>query len=99
MMPDSISELDPGRSLGSSPRKNTSDRNVRMSVSTAAIVSPSCAGKAPPKIRCAGAARTYAGGTMCGVGGVYRRAFAADRELLLAMAGELRHRGPDGTGL
>jgi len=37
---------------------------------------------------------------MCGLAGVYERAGeAADRSLLLAMAGELRHRGPDGTGL
>ncbi|MFN8222140.1 MAG: asparagine synthase (glutamine-hydrolyzing) [Gaiellales bacterium] len=35
---------------------------------------------------------------MCGIAGIYSRA-GADRELLLAMAGELRHRGPDGTGL
>jgi asparagine synthase (glutamine-hydrolysing) len=37
---------------------------------------------------------------MCGLAGVYERAGdTADRSLLLAMAGELRHRGPDGTGL
>src|SRR4051794_26718214 len=37
---------------------------------------------------------------MCGLAGVYGRVGkAADRSLLLAMAGELRHRGPDGTGL
>src|SRR5580765_4688538 len=37
---------------------------------------------------------------MCGLAGVYERAGeAADRSLLLAMAGELRHRGPDATGL
>lgn len=35
---------------------------------------------------------------MCGIAGTYARA-DADRALLLAMAGELRHRGPDGTGL
>ena len=37
---------------------------------------------------------------MCGIAGIY--AFGAgtpSRELLLSMAGELRHRGPDGTGL
>jgi asparagine synthase (glutamine-hydrolysing) len=37
---------------------------------------------------------------MCGIAGVYGRAgTAADSSLLLTMAGELRHRGPDGTGL
>jgi asparagine synthase (glutamine-hydrolysing) len=37
---------------------------------------------------------------MCGIAGTYVRAGeGADQPLLLAMAGELRHRGPDGTGL
>jgi asparagine synthase (glutamine-hydrolysing) len=37
---------------------------------------------------------------MCGIAGTYtRRGEGADRPLLLTMAGELRHRGPDGTGL
>lgn len=37
---------------------------------------------------------------MCGLAGVYERpGNSASRELLCAMAGELRHRGPDGTGL
>jgi asparagine synthase (glutamine-hydrolysing) len=37
---------------------------------------------------------------VCGIVGVYRRSGEpASREVLLAMAGELRHRGPDGTGL
>jgi asparagine synthase (glutamine-hydrolysing) len=37
---------------------------------------------------------------MCGIVGVYGRNDAASpRERLLSMAGELRHRGPDGTGL
>jgi asparagine synthase (glutamine-hydrolysing) len=37
---------------------------------------------------------------MCGIAGIYARPGSeAPRELLLAMAGELRHRGPDGTGL
>src|SRR6184192_973337 len=37
---------------------------------------------------------------MCGIVGVYTRDEAAvPRDVLLAMAGELRHRGPDGTGL
>src|SRR4051812_45460988 len=37
---------------------------------------------------------------MCGISGIYgRRGRTADRRLLLAMAGELRHRGPDGVGL
>jgi asparagine synthase (glutamine-hydrolysing) len=37
---------------------------------------------------------------MCGIAGIYARPDAeAPEELLLAMAGELRHRGPDGTGL
>ena len=37
---------------------------------------------------------------MCGLAGVYGRpGEKASRELLCAMAGELRHRGPDGTGL
>lgn len=37
---------------------------------------------------------------MCGLAGTYGRpSSAADSDLLLAMAGELRHRGPDGTGL
>jgi asparagine synthase (glutamine-hydrolysing) len=37
---------------------------------------------------------------MCGIVGVYQRGKTASaRELLLSMAGELRHRGPDGTGL
>lgn len=37
---------------------------------------------------------------MCGIAGTYVRAGErADRPLLLAMAGELLHRGPDGTGL
>ena len=37
---------------------------------------------------------------MCGLAGIYARQASVRREaLLLAMAGELRHRGPDGTGL
>ena len=36
---------------------------------------------------------------MCGLAGVYERGAAADSGLLLTMAGELRHRGPDGVGL
>lgn len=37
---------------------------------------------------------------MCGLAGIYERpGEQASRELLCAMAGELRHRGPDGTGL
>ena len=37
---------------------------------------------------------------MCGIAGIYARpGSAAPEELLLTMAGELRHRGPDGTGL
>ena len=37
---------------------------------------------------------------MCGIAGTYTRGGAEpSRALLLAMAGELRHRGPDGTGL
>lgn len=37
---------------------------------------------------------------MCGIAGIYARPGAdASRDLLLTMAGELRHRGPDGTGL
>lgn len=37
---------------------------------------------------------------MCGIAGIYARPDAnASQELLLTMAGELRHRGPDGTGL
>lgn len=37
---------------------------------------------------------------MCGIAGILERPSAvASREILLAMAGELRHRGPDGTGL
>jgi len=37
---------------------------------------------------------------VCGLAGVYERpGNSASRELLCAMAGELRHRGPDGTGL
>ena len=37
---------------------------------------------------------------MCGIAGVYApNARPPSREVLLAMAGELRHRGPDGTGL
>jgi asparagine synthase (glutamine-hydrolysing) len=37
---------------------------------------------------------------MCGLAGVHRGAQKhVDPSLLLAMAGELRHRGPDGTGL
>ena len=37
---------------------------------------------------------------MCGLAGIYGRSGDnASRELLAAMAGELRHRGPDGTGL
>src|SRR5436190_16173359 len=37
---------------------------------------------------------------MCGLAGVYRSGGeAAEPSLLLAMAAELRHRGPDGTGL
>ncbi|HXV57296.1 MAG TPA: asparagine synthase (glutamine-hydrolyzing) [Gaiellaceae bacterium] len=37
---------------------------------------------------------------MCGIAGIYARPdTSASRELLLTMAGELRHRGPDGTGL
>jgi asparagine synthase (glutamine-hydrolysing) len=36
---------------------------------------------------------------MCGIVGVYRRSEAVPRDVLLSMAGQLRHRGPDGTGL
>ena len=37
---------------------------------------------------------------MCGLAGIYGRSGDnVSRELLAAMAGELRHRGPDGTGL
>jgi len=36
---------------------------------------------------------------MCGLAGVYGNGGAASRRLLCAMAGELAHRGPDGTGL
>ena len=37
---------------------------------------------------------------MCGIAGIYARPDAdAPEGLLLTMAGELRHRGPDGTGL
>jgi asparagine synthase (glutamine-hydrolysing) len=37
---------------------------------------------------------------MCGIAGIYQPGGEpASRELLLAMAGELQHRGPDGTGL
>ncbi len=37
---------------------------------------------------------------MCGLSGIYtRQGEDASARLLLAMAGELRHRGPDGTGL
>ena len=36
---------------------------------------------------------------MCGLAGIYARRERPSRELLLEMAGELRHRGPDGAGL
>src|SRR5207253_3934989 len=37
---------------------------------------------------------------MCGLAGIYRAAGnPADGSFLLEMAGELRHRGPDGAGL
>ena len=37
---------------------------------------------------------------MCGIAGIYARpGHRASPELLLTMAGELRHRGPDGVGL
>jgi asparagine synthase (glutamine-hydrolysing) len=37
---------------------------------------------------------------MCGIAGIHDPACTgADRDVLLRMAGELRHRGPDGTGL
>ena len=36
---------------------------------------------------------------MCGLAGIYGRREQVSRELLLDMAGELRHRGPDGVGL
>jgi asparagine synthase (glutamine-hydrolysing) len=37
---------------------------------------------------------------MCGIAGIYENSGQrVSRELLLAMAGELQHRGPDGTGL
>jgi asparagine synthase (glutamine-hydrolysing) len=37
---------------------------------------------------------------VCGIAGIYARpGLSASPELLLAMAGELRHRGPDGVGL
>jgi asparagine synthase (glutamine-hydrolysing) len=37
---------------------------------------------------------------VCGIAGIYARpGLLASPELLLAMAGELRHRGPDGVGL
>ncbi len=36
---------------------------------------------------------------MCGIAGIFSSAGAPSRDLLLTMGGELRHRGPDGTGL
>lgn len=36
---------------------------------------------------------------MCGVAGIFSKRGEASRSQLLEMAGELRHRGPDGTGL
>ena len=36
---------------------------------------------------------------MCGIGGIYDGAATPDRAVLLTMAGELDHRGPDGVGL
>ncbi len=36
---------------------------------------------------------------MCGVAGIHDARRQVDRELLLSMAGELLHRGPDGVGL
>ena len=36
---------------------------------------------------------------VCGVAGIYDARRHVDRELLLSMAGELLHRGPDGVGL
>src|SRR5262245_1954966 len=43
---------------------------------------------------------SFGGATVCGIAGIYARSGRhASPELLLAMAGELRHRGPDGVGL
>jgi asparagine synthase (glutamine-hydrolysing) len=36
---------------------------------------------------------------MCGIAGIYAQGRSPDRDLLLAMGGELRHRGPDGAAL
>jgi asparagine synthase (glutamine-hydrolysing) len=50
-------------------------------------------------MRLAGQIGTYSG-CMCGLAGVYAESRAGPPpSLLLSMAGELRHRGPDGTGL
>src|SRR5438093_2203080 len=90
MIPASISEADPGSPRNSSPSKKFSARNDRSSGSTCPILGADLQRR---KVR-------YSVNCMCGLAGIYaghdRR---PPKSLLLAMAGEVRHRGPDGTGL
>src|SRR2546430_17050962 len=90
MIPASISDADPGSPRNSSPSKKFSARNDRSSDSMSSILGGDLR---QGKTR-------YSLNDMCGLAGIYagpdRR---PARSLLLAMAGELRHRGPNGTGL
>src|SRR5689334_10142901 len=110
MIPASMRDVEPSSWDGSSPRKKLAARNSRIFCS----MSRSCTdrrenlqsrGEKPlfcvaktatdPRVL-----RPMLTRGMCGIAGVVGRAGTAfDRSLLLAMAGELHHRGPDGTGL
>jgi glutamine phosphoribosylpyrophosphate amidotransferase len=94
MIPASSSEASGGRLAGSSPSGKFSARNRRISASIPRILAEKSL-----DLR-AGCTEVRSRNGMCGIAGTYsRRGEGADRALLLAMAGELQHRGPDGTGL
>src|SRR3954452_4407168 len=99
MTPASMSDAEPGRPAGSSPRKKFAARNSRI----ASSMFESYAQPLDNRLGIQTGNRAVSApilGEMCGLAGVHRGAQnQVDSSLLLAMAGEMRHRGPDGTGL